>query len=57
MLNQLPGEITDIKRQDGNALVTLKVGQQSLFSEITQYSLEKLGLKVGEIVYTQFKAL
>ena len=57
MLNELPANITAIEPKQTNVLVSLIVGQQHIYSEITHYSVNKLKLNIGDLVYVQFKAV
>ncbi|NVK24085.1 MAG: ATP-binding cassette domain-containing protein [Gammaproteobacteria bacterium] len=57
MLNQLKGKVLNICEQEHMALVSLSVGEQRLFAQISKLSLHRLNLQPNEVVYAQFKAL
>lgn len=63
MINCLKGQIVHIQTQNtrvqGNTLVkvVLKMNQQTLIAQITQWSLRQLNLTVGQPVFAQFKLL
>jgi molybdate transport system ATP-binding protein len=57
ILNVLSGEIVDIINDQNPAmvLVRLKVGKSYLLARLTQKSLQKLALAVGQIIWIQIK--
>ena len=57
ILNALSGEIVDIINDQNPAmvLVRLKVGKSYLLARLTQKSLQKLALAVGQIIWIQIK--
>jgi len=62
MLNHLPSQVTDINIIDIQhlqhlVLVSLDINGQTLLAEISQLSLEKMSLAVGDDVFVQFKAV
>jgi molybdate transport system ATP-binding protein len=57
MLNHLPAAVTEIKIRQHSALITVNVSNQSLFAEISQLSLEKMELNIGDTIFVQFKAV
>ncbi|WP_341206660.1 ATP-binding cassette domain-containing protein [uncultured Psychrosphaera sp.] len=62
MLNHLPSQVTDINIIDIQhlqhlVLVSLDINGQTLLAEISQLSLEKMNLAVGDDVFVQFKAV
>ena len=54
--NQLPGTIEDIKLGTVMALVTVRVGDNTVESAITRASADALGLKKGDRVRAIIKA-
>lgn len=54
--NQLKARIKEIKTNDISAEVILDVGGQEMCSTITNGSVKKLGLKVGDEVTALIKA-
>ena len=58
ILNILPVYLEDIRPyKTGRSLLTLRCNQQRILSEISHYSLEKLGLHIGQECYAQIKAV
>lgn len=59
VLNRIQAEITSITDDNSPALsqVALKIGQHIIVASITQYSLDKLSLKVGDKVWAQIKSV
>ncbi|MFT6529778.1 MAG: molybdate transport system ATP-binding protein [Psychrosphaera sp.] len=57
MLNHLPSKIIRIETLQHLVLITLNINGQHLFAEISQLSLEKMNLAVGDDVFVQFKAV
>jgi molybdate transport system ATP-binding protein len=56
ILNVLPATITGMAdEQDGQTVVQLQVGQQTLLSHITRKSAQLLGLQTGLPVFAQIK--
>lgn len=56
ILNVLPATISGIAdEQDGQTIVQLKVGQQTLLSHVTRKSAQLLALKTGLPVFVQIK--
>jgi molybdate transport system ATP-binding protein len=57
ILNVLSGEIVDIINDQNPAMVLarLKVGKSYLLARLTQKSLQKLALAVGQIIWIQIK--
>lgn len=58
LLNAMPAQVVHITVQDATrVLVTLMVGDQSLFAQITQRSLRQLALAEGMSVYALIKTV
>jgi molybdate transport system ATP-binding protein len=57
ILNVLSGEIVDIinDQNPAMALVRLKVGKSYLLARLTQKSLQKLALALGQNIWIQIK--
>jgi molybdate transport system ATP-binding protein len=56
ILNVLPATITDIvDDEDGQSVVRLQVGSQTLLAHITRKSAQLLALQKGMMVYVQIK--
>jgi molybdate transport system ATP-binding protein len=56
-LNQLPGTIANMERQDHHVMVSVDCHGQRLLARITLLSAERLGLRPGLRVYALFKAV
>lgn len=54
--NQLNGKITNITRGSVNGEVAVDIGGQTVTASITMASIERLGLKVGDVVVAIIKA-
>ncbi len=54
--NQLEGEIIALKKGDVECQVTMKAGENQIFSVITRDSAEEMGLQVGDQVVALIKA-
>ncbi len=58
ILNILPAQIENIARQgSGQCLISLSLDGQKLLSRISNHSVDKLNLKVGQHVFAQIKAV
>ena len=58
ILNQLKVTISEIGvENNGQQLISLKVGDDKLLSRITTRSLKQLGLQIGTVCYANFKAV
>lgn len=55
IVNHLFGEITELKQQESNVLVTVNCGSQAFFVNISTFSQQKLSLQKSQNVYLQFK--
>ncbi len=58
IINILPAKIDEISSQDnGQSLIKLNLDGQSLLSRISNHSVDKLNLTVGQAVFAQIKAV
>jgi molybdate transport system ATP-binding protein len=58
IINILPANVHNIARQDnGQCLISLILDGQTLLSRISNHSVDKLNLKVGQCVFAQIKAV
>ncbi len=58
ILNILPARITDMSSQpqQGSRLIKLGVGGEQLLSQVSEYSVQQLGLEKDRAVYAQIKS-
>lgn len=57
LLNVLPATIVHIETQSNHALLTLRLGEQTLFAQISLRSLRQLNLQTNQPVYALIKAM
>ena len=58
ILNILPAQVENIAHQsNGQCLISLSLDGQTLLSRISNYSMDKLNLKIGMHVFAQIKAV
>ena len=59
ILNRLAATIDEIKTDEGSSvsIVKLRVGEAILLAKVSNWSLERLSLKVGLLVWAQLKAV
>ncbi len=57
LLNLLPATVESWHHLDAQVLLTLRLGDQRLLARITGYSMEQLGIHVGQRLWAQVKSV